>query len=413
MKTINIGLSPNTQLSDSRKALENIFSPVGYRNGTSIKILEQWFRNYFGVSYAISFNSGRSALYAILKTLGVGKKDEVILQAFTCVVVPNAIVSLGAKPIYADITSDLTMDPKDLQKKITTKTKAILVQHTFGIPSHMEEIQKIAEAYKIPIIEDCAHTLGGTYNGKKLGTVGDISFFSFGRDKPFSSVFGGVAITRNQALGKTLRNFQKNLQYPPSGWIVQQLMHPVMSFFVLPAYDFFKLGKAFLFALQNLNMLSFPVSEREKKGIFNPTFVKKFPNALASLALMQLKKVKEYNETRERIGQIYIKNLNKNITIVYSKKVPLLRFPVLTDHPKELVSYLRKNKVYVGRWYSEVIDPAGTDLNVVSYKKGDCAVAEKMAEKIVNLPTLPTMSLEDAERIVKFINEYADLRNTK
>lgn len=414
MKTITIGLSPNTQKQDIQKALQNIFSPLRYIQGFYVKNLEQWFRNCFGVSYAVSFNSGRSALYGILKCLSVGKNDEVLLQAFTCVVVPNGILSLGAKPVYIDITPDLTMDPDDLKSKITNKTKAILLQHTFGIPSHMEKILHIAKEHNIIVIEDCAHTLGGLYDKKKLGTVGDIAFFSFGRDKPFSSVFGGMAITNNEKYGKKLRNFQKNLPYPSTWWVMQQLMHPLISGVALPTYDLFRIGKILLVGMQKIKALSFPVSEDEKKGVFDTAFVQKFPNALADLALVQLKKMKDYNRTRERIGELYTKNLiHDSIRLVYTKKAPLLRFPILVQNPSGFVSFLRKNKVYVGRWYSEIIDPPGTDLKSVGYTLGSCPIAEKMAKEIVNLPTIPTMTLEDAERIIALVKEYAYFRNRK
>lgn len=112
-------------------------------------LLEQWFRQYFSVSSAISFVSGRGALFIILQALGVNKDDEVIIQSFTCAVVPNAIIARGAKPIYVDINLSLTMDPDKLEKEIT-KTKAIIVQHTFGIPSDIEKLSQLQINMKFP-----------------------------------------------------------------------------------------------------------------------------------------------------------------------------------------------------------------------------------------------------------------------
>src|SRR5581483_4013141 len=113
-------------------------------------------------------------------------------QAFTCVAVPNSVLWTGAKAIYADIDETGNLDPKDLEKKITKKTKAVIIQHTFGIAANMDAIQKVLKGKKIILIEDCAHALGASYKGKKLGTFGEFAFFSFGRDKVISSVFGGM-----------------------------------------------------------------------------------------------------------------------------------------------------------------------------------------------------------------------------
>ena len=120
----------------------------------------------------------------------IGEGDEVLVQAFTCVAVPNSVLWAQATPVYADIDATLNIDPIDVEKKITNRTKAIIVQHTFGIPADMDALVALAKKHNILLIEDCAHSLGATYKGKKVGTFGDAAFFSFGRDKVVSSVFG-------------------------------------------------------------------------------------------------------------------------------------------------------------------------------------------------------------------------------
>ncbi|HSX40366.1 MAG TPA: aminotransferase class I/II-fold pyridoxal phosphate-dependent enzyme, partial [Candidatus Saccharimonadales bacterium] len=226
-RPIAISLSPNTQTSDILLALKTLLAPWNYYKGNYATALEQWFVKNFKVASAVSFNSGRSSLFAILKALDIQKGDEILMQTFTCVAVPNAIIWAGAKPVYVDIDKTLTMDAKDLERKITAKTKAILVQHTFGIPSNMDEIRTLARKNKLIVIEDCAHTIGAVYNGKKLGTLSDVAFFSLGRDKAFSSVFGGMAITNNRTLGNKLKSIQKKKNNPNVFWVFQQLLHPV------------------------------------------------------------------------------------------------------------------------------------------------------------------------------------------
>lgn len=405
IRPLAISLAPNLEGKDAVLALRLLFSPWAFFNGKHIKLLEQWFRQCFSVSHAITFNSGRGALVTILKSLGIGNGDEVVLQAFTCVAVPNAIITTGAKPVYVDINNSLTIDTKDLEEKITKKTKAIIVQYTFGIPANLRDVKKIAKKYKLFLIEDCAHAI-------TLGTVGDAAFFSFGRDKAISSVFGGIAITNNEVLGKKLREFQRKLEYPSFFWIMQQLFHPILFFFlVLPLYNFFSLGKIFLVIFQKLHFLSLPVSSAEKQGKNESVLVKKLPNALACLALFQLKRIKEFNQKREAIPKMYIEELRQSFfTMPCKKTIPFLRFPVLVDKRDQLLNFLRRHGVYLGKWYSEVIDPKGVDFKSIFYQRGSCPKAEFFAKKIVNLPTYPTMTKLDVQKVIQLLKEYVQNR---
>lgn len=408
MRPIALSLSPNTQGKDVFLAIKLLFSPWKYFGNSSVRQLEQWFRQYFAVSYAVSFNSGRSSLYAILLALGVKKDDEVILQAFTCVVVPNAIVALGAKPIYCDITQELVLNPNVLENKITKKTKVIIIQHTFGIPTDMAPVIKLAKKYNIFIVEDCAHTIGGEYKGKKLGSYGVASFFSFGRDKAFSSVFGGMAITNNIELGKKLRAFQKNLENASFFWTIQQIFHPIAFALILPWYNFGIVGKTILVVLQKLHILSLPVSQAEKQAIFVRKNIKKMPNTLAAMAVFQLRRIKEFNKKREYIAKIYASNIfGLSVLSSSSAIIPYLRFPIFVDKPDSYIQFFRKKGIYLGKWYSEVIDPKGTNFKKIDYQIGSCPNAEMLAKKVINLPTYPTMTAKDAEKVVRVLKAYA------
>lgn len=408
MRPIALSLSPNTEGKDIFLAIKLFFSPWKYFGNSSVRQLEQWFRQYFAVSYAVSFNSGRSSLYAILSTLGIKKDDEVILQAFTCVVVPNPILALGAKPVYCDVTESLVIDPQILEDKITKKTKAIIVQHTFGIPTDMTAIIKIAKKYNIFVIEDCAHTIGGEYKGKKLGSYGIASFFSFGRDKAFSSVFGGMAITSNLELGKKLRAFQKNLENPSFLWTMQQVFHPIAFGIILPFYNLGIIGKALLVVLQKMQFLSFPVSPAEKQAVFVRKNMRKMPNTLAALAIFQLRRIKEYNKKREQIAKMYVSNITGlPILAPCSDIIPYLRFPIFVDKPDSYIQFFRKKGIYLGKWYSEVVDPKGTNFQKINYQIGSCPNAEMLAKKVINLPTYPTMTIKDAEKVLRALKAYA------
>lgn len=407
-KTVAIGMSPDTERKDVLYALRTIFSPWVFFQNNNITALENWFRQYFKVTTAVSFVSGRAALYAILKSLGIKAGDEVILQSFTCVVVPNAILKLGATPVYVDVSKTLTMDPVDLQKMITKKSKVIIVQHTFGIPTDMNRVTEIAKNNNLFIIEDAAHTIGGTLNGKKLGSIGDAGFFSFGRDKAFSAVFGGIAVTNNKTIGRKLKALQQNLENPSYFWTLQQLFHPIAFSLILPTYSFFSFGKAVLAVFQKLHLLSFPVVALEKKGKQPDIMLKRMQNSLAGLALLQLKRIKRYNASREAFVKLYENTFRKSKFILpYKEIAPLLRFPMLSEKRNEIITEFRKQGIYLGNWYTNGVDPKGSDFAKILYNPKKCPKAESYAKKVFNLPTYPTLTLKDAKKIVNLLKPYA------
>ncbi|NBV41291.1 DegT/DnrJ/EryC1/StrS aminotransferase family protein, partial [bacterium] len=138
------------------------------------------------------FWKGRVALYAFLRAMGIGPGDEVILPAYTCVVVPSAILYTGATPVYVDINPDTyCCDPEAIERSITPRTKAILVQNTYGLSWKVDEIAQMGSDRNIVTIEDCTHGFGGMYDGVPNGSRCDASFFSSQWNKPFSTGLGG------------------------------------------------------------------------------------------------------------------------------------------------------------------------------------------------------------------------------
>lgn len=405
---INIGLSPNLTLDDIFLALKLLFQPWRWKKGKAIGELENWFKTNISFKadkqdvQVISFNSGRSAEYEILKAFGLGENDEILLQAFTCVAVPNSVLWTGATPVYVDVDKNLTMDPADLERKITPQSKAVILQHTFGQLAQLEKICQIAKEYHLFVIEDCAHII-------KKDIKGDAAFFSFGRDKAVSSVFGGIGV-----ISSKFKEIQQELTYPSLFWIFQQLLHPVAMAVILPLYNLANFGKFVLLGLQKLKLLSFPVYPEEKQGLKPKDFPKRMPNALAKLALAQLDKLEEFEEKRKEISGIYKKELKglekkgylKRVSGFDGLKVSWLRYSLLVEKPEELRKFAKNKGVILGNWYSHVIDPQGTDFQKIGYRKGNCPVAEEIAGQIVNLPTYPRMKKEDAEKVVGIIKEY-------
>ena len=408
-KVISVSLSPNTQRDDVLLALGLIFSPFKWKKGKEIKELESLFKDKFGFSNAFSFNSGRSSLIAILSAMGIKKDDEIIVQAFTCNAAINPIISFGAKPVFVDIKDNLNIDEGKIKEKITSKTKAIMIQHTFGYPASIDEIKKICEENNLYLIEDCAHALGAMYKDEYCGIFGDASFFSFGRDKVISSVYGGmVVINNNNLIHKTL-SFKESIDCPSSFWILQQLLHPVlMNCIVLPLYNFI-IGKALLAFFVNLGILSKAVTKNENNGVLPEYFPQKMPNALAVLALNQIKKIDIMNRHRKEIVQIYRQELKKKgIQIVFEESNDVepvyLKFPVVKDDQEKVIKRMKNNNIYLNDgWLDSPIVPPKTLLEKVCYNTGSCPKAEGMAKKIISLPTHVNISNKDAEKIIKLL----------
>ncbi len=401
-RVISASLSPNTQVDDVKLARKVIFSPRLWKKGEAITAVEQWFNDYFKTATAVSFNSGRSTLLAILKVFGVGGGSEVLVQAFTCVAVPNSVLWAGAKPVYVDIDKTLNLDPEDLGKKITPNSRAVIVQHTFGIPAQIEKILTIARNHHLLVIEDCAHSLGVTYQGRKVGTWGDAAFFSFGRDKVASSVFGGMGIIREKykVQAEKLRKYQEKLPFPSSFWIFQQLFHPLAFSVILTSYNIW-LGKILLWLLQRLHLLSLPVYSQEKRGGRPEIFPSRFPNALAILLLKQLSKLEKYSEQRTNSGNYYQSQLSGRGDVKLLPGVEgaiYLRFPLLVAKPLAIMQRAKRQGILLGNWYTHLIDPVGVELKRLGYVEGSCPRAESIAGQILNLPTL--LDREAAAKVV-------------
>jgi len=166
------------------------------------KEFEAAFAKRMNVSHALGVTSGTSALRVALAALSINEGDEVITQSFTFVATVEAIIESRAKPIISEIDETLNMDPKDLEKKITDNTKAIIVVHMLGVPARLAAIKKIAAKYSIPIIEDTAWGCGGSYNNIPLGTYGDIGTYSFDFAKTMTTGEGGMIVFKHEKLFK-------------------------------------------------------------------------------------------------------------------------------------------------------------------------------------------------------------------
>ncbi len=393
-KIISASLSPNTTSADIRTAWRTIVTPWTWQNGSSLTRVSQWFEKTYGVREVHFFQSGRVALFEVFRALHIGNGDDVLVQAFTCVAVPNSVKWAGATPIYVDIDSFLNIDTQDAEKKITPRTKAIVVQHTFGIPADMDAIMAFAQKHALLVIEDCAHAIGATHNGKALGTCGDAAIFSFGRDKAVSSVWGGAAIINAscavKAANSRLHKTASDMPQPAFGWILQQLLHPIAFSLILPTYTM-GLGKVVLVLLQRMHLLSKPVAAAELCGGQPEGILTRYPNALARLLEVELQALPDMVDRRMQTARYYMKHVDpRYVRVPHKNGASYLRYPIFADDPLSCRKAARAKGILLGNWYHHVIDPQHTDVTAIAYTIGSCPKAEYAAEHILNLPTLIT-----------------------
>ena len=350
LKPILIGISPNTESDDVWLAARRLFSPDSWRIGPALPELEAVLKQYFNLPYCYLVNAGRTALYLGLKSLNLKPGDEVIHLDFTCAVVPEAVVRAGGKPLGV----------KDLTKaKISPRTRAIISQHIFGVPDNLGKIAAICQRHRLVLIEDLAHSLGARYQGKPVGSFGDLTMLSFGRDKIISSVFGGALLSKKRLVLPAL-------SYPSRGWILKQLFHPLLMALAVPSY--FWLGKYLIYLSRKFNLITLPLNE------LPPALL---PNALAELVLNQWRKLNKLNRHRRRLAAFYARALHQP----FNRQGVYLRFPLKLSQPLRLLSLAKSGGMLLVNWYES---------------------------KIINLPTHIKINLNDARRVVDFINRYAD-----
>lgn len=411
MKSIFTALGPSATGRDCIRAVQLLLSPGRWQEGAARGELEHTIRTHTGFQYATAFESGRTCLAVLLRALNFSRGDEVLVQAYTCVAVPNAVLWAGLLPRYVDVEpATLNMSPDDLVKKITPRAKALIIQHTFGSPAAVERIVETAKKYNLFLIEDCAHSLGATYRGRPVGSFGDAAFFSFGRDKVVSSVFGGVLAVRDEKLFNRISEQTRSFPHAPRAWIVQQLFHPLISTLCRATYTWASAGKLTLALVRMTGFLSRPVQSQEKRGE-QPSFAfHRMPNALCNLALFQLKILETINEHRRECARDYTKGL-ASLAITLPREDeggrPIyLRYCIQTDKADGLIAFARKRGIFLGDWYRQPIAPEGVAYGSIGYVPGSCPQAELCATQSANLPTDIHISRADRDRIIACVREF-------
>lgn len=194
------------------RAVESVLRSRWLTMGERIQEFERAFADFTGSSHAFAVSNCTAALHLANMALGIGPGDEVIVPSLTFVATANAIRYVGARPVFAEVTSetDWTISPTDIERRITPRTRAISVVHYAGFPCDMEAIRTIADKHGLAVIEDCAHSPGATLAGRALGTLGDVGCFSFFSNKNMTTGEGGMIVTDRDDLAAAFRGLRSH-----------------------------------------------------------------------------------------------------------------------------------------------------------------------------------------------------------
>ena len=196
---------------DDIQAVVDVLKSDYLTTGPKVAEFERLVADYVGVKYAVAISNGTAALHAACFAAGIGEGDEVITTPLTFAASANCVLYCGGKPVFADVDErTYNIDPADIEKKITPKTKAIIAVHLAGQPCDMDAIHRIAEKYHLLVIEDGAHALGSVYKGKRVGSLSDMTTFSFHPVKPITTGEGGMIVTDDENLYQRLLLFRSH-----------------------------------------------------------------------------------------------------------------------------------------------------------------------------------------------------------
>ncbi|MER3406929.1 MAG: hypothetical protein C4278_00645 [Patescibacteria group bacterium] len=399
-KVINIDFIPNFE-DDDYQLIKKILG--GYEDLAAKLRVERLLKNYFPLGDIYFFNSARSALnFFLLFYKKYSSKREIITQAFSCLVIPNAIKFASYKPIFVDIDNSFNLSLDDLKNKINNETAFIIIQNTFGLPAKIENIINLAKEKNILIIENLTHSFGAKYKGTYLGNFGDLALISFNRNKVISSIIGGALVINNQFLKK---DFEKEYKTIPefSSYEEKKLLLGTIIFYLLRNKTHNFLVKNFLKITRKLGITPEMINYSEKIGKKPKNYLAKFPISFYPLLENQLKKLERFNNHRKEIANIYLDCGLKSFEINQDSEPIFLRFPILVKNRDKIFSEFKKEKIYLGDWYKCVLAPCGSNLEIFDYQEGMCPKAEEATNFIINLPTHIKVSKEDAYKIAEKI----------
>jgi dTDP-4-amino-4,6-dideoxygalactose transaminase len=353
----------------------------------TVACYEREFERWNGSRHAFAFMGGRVALSACIYALGLRPGDEVILPGYTCVVVRNAFRFAGVATTYSDIELETYgLDVSALASKIAPRTRAILLQHLYGLVCRdYDEILDLAKRHGLAVIEDCAHATGARHQGVRVGNRGDLAVYSSEQSKIFNTIQGGIAVTNDDALAQKLAEYYEQAPEPDPDLIERQLYNVILNYY----------GRKHRQRWWSADLVDILYGERsivttttqEEQGIPPPHYGRRMPGAIAALGVNQLKKIDMYNAQRRHTalhwdGWCESRGYGRPKVIAGSEPV-FLRYPVLVEPEKKINRRWAEEQlgVRIGVWFVGHLHPIQEVVD-------GCPNAAHAIERCINLPSL-------------------------
>ena len=366
-----------------------VLASGAYILGDTVKAFEEAYADYIGVNYAVGVGNGTDALVIALKSLNIGKADEVITTAMSFFATAEAIAAVGATPVFVDCTEDtFLIDPQKIEEKITVKTKAIIPVHLYGQCADMDTILGIAEKYKLYVIEDAAQAAGAEYKGKKAGSMGDIGCFSFFPTKNLGCAGdGGIIVTNQKSVYRKSRAYRVH----GSGLDGQFTYQSLQGIDSTEEFDF----------KENLpKYYNFVIGYNSRLDALQAAILK-----------TKLNHLDNWNKQRRIIAEKYNHQIfNPKVTLPYIAKENQPIFYVYMLKVKErdgFRKYLKENGIETGVYFPVPLHKQKV-FESLGYQNGDFPNSEMVADHTVAIPMFPELSIEEQEKIVKCVNQYTE-----
>jgi len=363
---------------DDIKAVSEVLQSDWITQGPKVEEFENSFATYVGARYAIAVNSGTAALHTACFAAGISKGEKVITTPLTFVASANCVIYQGGTPVFADIREDtLNIDPEEIKKKITSDTRALIPVDFTGLPADLEETLQIARKNNLVVIEDASHALGATYQGIKIGSISDMTIFSFHPVKHITTGEGGMITTNNKEYYERLKLFRTHG--------ITKEKDKLLNYDGPWYYEMQELG-------YNYRLTDFQCA----LGISQLRKLDKFIRRRREIASY-------YNEEFKNIEEIFLPAEDKNVKSVWHIYVIRLKLDKLKVSRREIFEALRAENIGVQVHYIPVYwHPYYQKLG---YKKGLCPNAEKYYEEAITLPIFPAMTDKDVKDVINAVKK--------
>lgn len=386
-------------------------------NSSSLESYASRIGSYLGAHNVFLFQKGRVALYTIFKSIGLSTGDEVILQGYTCVVVANAIKYCGAVPVYVDIDTDTYCASfESVKAKVTTKTKVIICQNTYGLSHEVDEIALFGKERGLITIEDCTHGFGGYYKGRSNGAYCDFAFYSTQWNKPYSTGLGGILVVNNeQHLRKTEH---QTLDLLKPGFIESFQLYLMVvfkaSFVSERGYNYFR---SLYRMLSRLGVVTGSSSNQELDSVDIPAgYFKGFPAILCGRGSSALDKLSAQIETRKKIGRWYSELLlasgKNHVPVRLHANHSFLTYPLLVKDREKFREEAARHGVPLGDWFISPLHPVEEEFKKWDLCVTDVPVAVHCSDHMINLPT-SVQSTDSVEKLIlASLDNILDVRSS-